>query len=275
MLGLLEARGLYADRVDWPAVRVRLLDVADRATGPAELHEALNDVAKEAGGLHSALLRPDTVRRMAARPARSPEARVVDGVGVLVLPECSGERRTRRAYALDGGRALRRLPPVGGWVVDLRGNGGGAMWPMLAVAAPLLGGDGILGAFVDRRGARLPWWLRWGRVGVGRWPQARSRGPSRLPGPVAVLTDGGTGSSGEAVVVAFRGAPGVRSYGADTYGFSSANESCPLPDGAKLLVTGARFADRTGTVHEGPLQPDVPVPDGDPLAVAVARLRQS
>jgi carboxyl-terminal processing protease len=76
---------------------------------------------------------------------------------------------------------------------------------MLAVAAPLLQGDGVIGAFIDRDGARIPWWLRRGRVGSGRWPGARSTGPSGLPGPVAVLTDGGTASSGEAVAVASRG----------------------------------------------------------------------
>lgn len=272
VLDLLERRALYADRVDWPVVRARLLAAADRAVAPAELHEVLDVVAREAGGPHSRLLPPDTVRQLADGPARFPEARVVDGTGVLVLPGCRRDHRCRRAYAAAGGRALGALPPVGGWVVDLRGNGGGSMWPMLAVAAPLLHGDGVIGAFIDRACARIPWWLRRGRVGTGWWPQARSTGPSQLPGPVAVLTDGDTASSGEAVAVAFRGLPRVRSYGAATYGFSTANESYPMPDGARLLITGARFCDRTGAVYEGPLTPDAEVLEGDALPVALADL---
>ena len=272
VLDLIERRALYADRVDWPVVRARLLAAADGAVAPGELHEALDVVAQEAGGAHSRLLPPDTVRHLADSLSQLPEARVVDGTGVLVLPTCSGDRRRRRAYALAGGRALGLLPPVRGWVVDLRGNGGGSMWPMLAVAAPILRGDGVIGAFVDRDGGRIPWRLRRGRVGTGWRPQARSNGPSELPGPVAVLTDGGTASSGEAVAVAFRGLPRVRSYGAATYGFSTANESFPMPDGARLLITGARFADRTGAVYDGPVTPDTEVADGDALPVALAGL---
>lgn len=272
VLDLIEHRALYADRVHWPAVRARLLAAADRAVAPAELHEALDVVVQEAGGRHSRLLPPDTVRHLADTPSRLPEARVVDGAGVVVLPACRGDRRGRRVYAAAGGRALGLLPPVRGWVVDLRGNGGGSMWPMLAVASPLLQGDGVIGAFIDRHGARIPWWLRRGRVGTGWRPQARSSGPTGLPGPVAVLTDGGTASSGEAVAVAFRGLAGVRSYGAATYGFSTANESFPMPDGARLLITGARFADRTGAIYDGPLTPDAEVVGGDALRVALARL---
>jgi carboxyl-terminal processing protease len=272
VLDLIEHRALYADRVDWAVVRARLLAAADRAVVPAELHEALDVVAKEAGGPHSRLLPPDAVRQLADRSSQFPEARVVNGAGVLVLPACRSDRRCRRAYAAAGGRALRLLQPVRGWVVDLRGNGGGSMWPMLAAAAPLLQGDGVIGAFIDRDGARIPWWLRHGRVGTGWRPQARSKGPSTLPGPAAVLTDGGTASSGEAVAVAFRGLPRVRSYGAATYGFSTANESFPMPDGARLLITGARFADRTGAVYEGPLTPDTKIVEGDALPVALAGL---
>ena len=117
VLDLIEHRALYADRVHWPAVRARLLAAADRAVAPAELHEALDVVVQEAGGRHSRLLPPNTVRQLAGRPSRLPEARVVDGAGVVVLPACRGDRRGRRVYAAAGGRALGLLPPVRGWVV--------------------------------------------------------------------------------------------------------------------------------------------------------------
>lgn len=97
-----------------------------------------------------------------------------------MLPSCPGDLRSVRAYAAAGGRALRQHESADGWVVDLRGNSGGSMWPMLAVALPLLGGDGVIGAFVTRDGARTPWWARRRRVGTGRWASARGRGPLSL-----------------------------------------------------------------------------------------------
>jgi hypothetical protein len=41
----------------------------------------------------------------------------------------------------------------GGWIVDLRGNSGGDMWPMVAGLGPIIG-DGVLGAFVAPDGRK-------------------------------------------------------------------------------------------------------------------------
>ena len=133
------------------------------------------------------------------------------------------------------------------------------------------GGRGDRG-LVDRDGARRRWWLRRRWVGTGSWPRSRSYGPFRLSGPVAVLIGQGTVSSGEAVAVAFRGRSGARFYGGASYGFSTGNESFRLPDGALLVITSARFADRTGAVHQGPLLPDVPTAGPDALGAALTGL---
>jgi carboxyl-terminal processing protease len=267
VLARLRERALFADRVDWTATSRTVADAAARARSPADLHDALRAVVREAGGTHSGLVVPGGRPR---RPDALPTVRRTGGTAVLTLPACPGDPRSARRYAVAGGRALRGPADAGAWVVDLRGNGGGSMWPMLAVAAPLLRGE-VIGAFVDRDGSRVPWWVRGRRVGAGRGrARARSRGPRRLGGAVAVLTDGGTASSGEAVAVAFRGRPGARSYGAPTYGFSTANETFRLPDGALLHLSTSRFADRTGTVHGGPVPVDVPC--DDPAATALAAL---
>ena len=266
-LGHMEQRALYADRVDWPAARAGVAAAADRALTPADLHAALRTVLREAGGPHSGL---SAASRAAPPGAELPAARRVGAAGVLVLPGCSGDPRSVRRYTATGGRALRELGPATRWVVDLRGNSGGSMWPMLAVAAPLLRSDGAVGAFVDRDGVRTPWRVHRRRVGTGRWANARSHGPRQLLGSVAVLTDGRTASSAEAVTVAFRGLPGVRTYGAPTAGLTSSNETIRLPDGALLHVTTARLADRSGVIHENRLVPDVLTADA--LTAAVAQL---
>ncbi len=263
-----ERRAVYADRVDWPTTRTSMAQAAARATAPADLHAAIRRVARQAGGEHGGLVPPG--RRSRAGAQEHPCASLVDHCGVLVLPSCPGDLRSVLAYAAAGGRALRRLPPANGWVVDLRGNTGGSMWPMLAVALPLLAGDGMLGAFVTRTGTCTPWWARGRRVGTGRMASARGRGPLRLPGPVAVLTDGRTASAAEAVAVAFRGVSTARSYGAATHGLSTGNETVLLPDGALLVITSCRFADRTGRTYGGPLTPDVLADDA--LVVALADL---
>jgi carboxyl-terminal processing protease len=112
----------------------------------------------------------------------------------------------------------------------------------------------------------VPWTVRDGVVSRGRIPQLHGL-PGQLDGPVAVVTDGNTAGSGEAVAVAFRGRPDARSYGAPTLGFSTGIETAPLPGGLVLNVATSRFADRTGRVYGGPVVPDVP--SDDPLSMAL------
>jgi carboxyl-terminal processing protease len=137
---------------------------------------------------------------------------------------------------------LQALKPEG-WLIDLRGNGGGNMWPMLAGIGAVLGG-GDLGAFESSSGDREAWFYKAGKAGT-RAPQHAeeisadiTEPPFRLPGLpwVAILLDRGTGSSGEAVAISFAGRPRERSFGEHTAGFSTSNQMYPLSDGAALFI---------------------------------------
>lgn len=68
-----------------------------------------------------------------------------------------------------------------------------------------------------------------------------------------------TASSGEAVLLAFRGMENVRTFGSSTAGYASANMSFPLYGGARLVLTvGADVVPRTGEVFcEDPIPPEV------------------
>jgi C-terminal processing protease CtpA/Prc len=255
-LDLLEQRALFAEKADWPTVRDEVAAVAD---DPEQLELRLFHLVREVGGPHSGVRRP--------RPSGvAPQLPAVERQGeaaVVTLPACSPE--DARAYT-EAGRAALAGIEAERWIVDLRGNGGGSMWPVLAVVAPLLRGDGELGAFVDRDGGRIPWTLRAGLVSSGPTPRAQGEA-GRREGAVSVLTDGHTASAGEAVTVAFRGLPDVRSYGSPTLGFSTGTETAALPDGLVLTVATSRFADRTGTVYGSRIAPDVP--SEDPLSMAL------
>lgn len=74
--------------------------------------------------------------------------------------------------------------------------------------------------------------------------------------PLAILIDGGTGSSGEALAVAFRGRPNTRSFGSPTAGFATVNRGSRLADGANMVVTTGYYTDRRGFQYPDRLQPD-------------------
>lgn len=202
-------------------------------------------------------------------------------VAVLELPAHAGDGMVPGVggYAALAHEALAGHADACGWVVDLRLNTGGNMWPMLAAAAPLLG-EGELGAFALKGGERWAWTYQGGTLRAdGVAMAAAPDAPALLPSPpVAVLTSGLTASAGEALVVAFRGRPGARSFGEATAGVPTVNRTFPLPDGATLFLTVGRFADRAGRVYEDPLRPDVELAvaweafgaPGDPLLLAAS-----
>jgi len=171
-----------------------------------------------------------------------------------------------------------------GWIVDLRQNGGGNMWPMLAGIGPVLG-NGTAGSFVFPEGlttpylaagATLTWSYSGGAACFDGQPNTSVTAPYTLRAPaprVAVLQDGGTGSSGEAIAISFIGRPDTRSFGAATYGVSSANWGFSLSDGGVLQLLVALDRDRNGTTYGGSIAPDEPAAGpAEAVAAAVAWL---
>lgn len=165
------------------------------------------------------------------------------------------------SYAADLAAELDGLSAgVCGWILDLQSNTGGNMWPMLAGLAPLLT-QGEIGSFTYSDG-RIEPWANTGTVAL--WdgiPMTTNSRPSTPdpPIPVAVLVGPLTGSSGEAVAVAFHGQDNTVFVGQDTAGLTTANEPVELSDGAIIFLTMSNFTDRNGLQYGQsiPVEPDL------------------
>ena len=205
----------------------------------------------------------------AASPATPPDIGYVRVASFgMRSPTPTGHSRTRSRRRSD--RATRRR--LAGWIVDLRGNGGGNMWPMIAGIGPVIG-EGVAGYFVPPVGAATEWgYSSDGGAFAGGSVVVRTSQTytliRRAP-RVAVLTDLAVASSGEAVVVAFRARPDTRSFGSPTCGLSTANQNFRLSDGATLFLTVSVMADRTRAPYGSSLAPDEPV-SGDAEVVQSA-----
>ncbi len=212
-------------------------------------------------------------------------------IGLIELPQFgasmtdmkrAGEIATQfaeRVQALIRELDVRHLK---GWIIDLRQNSGGNMWPMLAGIGPILG-EGDLGAFVSAGGSST-WSYHDGQAMINKNAVAVARvaDPYKVKTenlPVVVLTDEMTASSGEAVVIAFRGRSKTYFIGMPTRGLPTANQPFKLSDGAILNLTTAIEADRTGKTYDSKIPPDIEVKanwelygtDRDPAIRAAAK----
>jgi hypothetical protein len=279
---LTKEKALRAPLVDWASVEPMVRLSAAGATTAADTYPAIRYLLGALGDHHSFLMPASAASdfKSGAVQNPAPDVRAMpDKIGYISVPGYSGgEAASMKAYAVRTHELLAAaVPNVScGWIVDLRGNGGGNMWPMLAGLKPFLGGAG-LGSFEGRDGNGPKWTAG---QGVGVEPPA----PLNVleDSWVAVLTGPRTASSGEAVTIAFRGRPRSRSFGQGTAGLSTANQGLSLPDGSMMLVTTAIELDRDGNKYGGVIQPDVNVPAAPPgtaadpvIAAAATWLRAS
>lgn len=269
-LDVMEQHSIRRREIDWPQFRADAVARLGAARTVPEAHPAVDATVRAIGDGHSRFYPPS---RLPNRTDQPPSAEsIVSGrrlgdVAYVYVPGFGGPNPTGRVdstlavlRALDGAEPA---PPPCGWIVDLRLNTGGNMYPMIAGIGPVLG-DGVAGGFVPPGGGTISWFHRAGSAGSGSSQSlatATTPYALRRPGvPVAVLYGALTASSGEAVAISFRGGPHARSFGTETRGLSTANQGFALSDGAIISLTTAAMADRAGTVYGGRLVPDERVP---------------
>jgi len=281
---IVKEHALRADTVDWARVEPEVRAAAGGASKPADVHPAIQMLLERLGDNHSHFMPPAATSEFKSAGAQNPPADVrtlPDGVGYIGVPAYRGsDPDAGRAYARRAHEAIAGVAKSAacGWVVDLRKNGGGNMWPMLSGLRPLVG-DGLLGSFDRRNGESTKWTAADPRYDVA--PTAALRGLESAW--VAVLTGPRTASSGEFVTIAFRGRPRTRSFGLPTAGLSTSNSTFPLPDGSMIVLTTAVGADRTGRRYGTEIEPDEVIdgvepawPGDDPtLSAALRWLKQS
>lgn len=233
-----------------------------------QARSAIKALLRDLGDGHSFLSSPDGVQeaeRISKAEAEHATWRMLrPGIAVVHVPMFRGtDDALERVFANSIREALEKGLEAGAraWIVDLSGNRGGNMWPMLDGLSPLLGTEGV-GRFRYRDGSSSAWTFK-SLEGIVDVRDLRSV-------PVAVVTSGRTASSGEAVAVAFRGRPLTRSFGGATSGYSTSNTTYKLADGSRLYLTTAVFEDRNGNRYGGKLAPDQVVQGIGPEASIVA-----
>ena len=272
LIDLMQAHSINRLTIDWSAFRATVFARATGAQSISDIYPAIQLALNGLGDGHSVYYAANgtvlgAARRMACGGSGAGTVAVPQDVGYVRVPGFSGTAEAATTFAADLQRAIMSADKADlvGWIVDVRGNGGGNMWPMIAGVGPVLG-EGVAGYFIDPVGLETAWEYRDGAAWEGGVANQRVAVPYRLRRDrprVAVLTDNGIASSGEAVVLSFRGRPDARSFGDRTCGLSTANAPYPMSDGATLNITEAVMADRRRIKYGHSIQPDETVLPAD------------
>lgn len=267
-LALIRANALNANNVSWSAEEAARLTPELKDLPAQEAYGRIREVLDALADHHSFLQAPKVALayRQGAVASQPIEARPMQDIGYVLVPGLRGTNaRAGAAFTAELCERVAALAPTStkGWILDLRQDTGGNMWPMLNGLHSLLGANDA-GAFRDRDGATTRWRSR----------ASPACGLDLSDSPVAVLVGRKTASSGEAVAVAFRARPATRFFGQTTAGRATSNRPFSLPDGGVLRLTTGAMLDRVGEAYPGGITPDTLVPsDQDAIATAAVWLR--
>ncbi len=151
-------------------------------------------------------------------------------------------------------RKLDSMENISGWVVDLRNNDGGNMWPMVLGLNPLIGND-VPGYFKNA-----------GQKNLGEWKTTSPFNGVTIKAPyqlkktdakIAVLYSKRTASSGEATAICFIGKPNTKSFGEVTVGLTTGNKLFYLSDDNIFVLAISCELDRNKKLYTGSITPDV------------------
>jgi len=278
VISLIRRKALYGTEVDWDQIEGMSYALANGAVRPSDTFLALKYVASKLGdeGHSRFFAETEFLNSFNQKVSQvSSSAKLIDnGIGYINIPgfaSVSASERHKFANSIaDQINSLGKMHPFG-WIVDLRENEGGAMWPMLAGLSSLIG-DGKVGAFWSPSAAPAEWKIKNGTVFLARSEQEEmqeyedihDKVPIPKNTPIAVLIGSNTISSGEAVAISFIGKENVKLFGEETAGYSTAVNIYRIAFGGCLLLTETIFSDRNGKIYGGKIRPDYSINSENP-----------
>lgn len=271
-LATIGKNGIYSGSDEWKSTYEECLKMIENAESYEDTYPAIKKALSVCGGKHSMLMtKSESQSTSDSYDEVLPTVSLSGDIAVIKLPDFLGTAEAGRKYAKVAEDFIHEnRDKINGVVLDLRGNTGGDMGPMATAVSSLLP-DGEL-MYYHYRSYDVPVTLKDGVISNAGTGGKSLYPDEKLKVPVAILTDGMTASSGEALTLCFRGLENVKTFGAPTAGYTSVNMLYSLYDGAQMYLTVAFDKARTGEVFEETrIEPDV-VTDS-PLEAALEWLR--
>ena len=271
-LATIGKNGIYSGSDEWKSTYEECLKMIENAESYEDTYPAIKKALSVCGGKHSILMtKSESQSTSDSYDEVLPTVSLNGDIAVIKLPDFLGTAEAGRKYAKVVEDFIHEnRDKIKGVVLDLRGNTGGDMGPMATAVSSLLP-DGEL-MYYHYRSYDVPVTLKDGVISNAGTGGKSLYPDEKLKVPVAILTDGMTASSGEALTLCFRGLENVKTFGAPTAGYTSVNMLYSLYDGAQMYLTVAFDKTRTGEIFkETSIEPDVAT--DSPLEAALEWLR--
>ena len=263
---IIKKNALYADSINWGQLSREVTEKSRGMVAVEDCKPAIDHILRtlrNAGDKHSFFMPKEKAASETSSnyTGKQAESRYLgDGIGYIKVPAFSSSNPSVRLAFSQGIRsqieALETQNKLTGWVVDVRHNTGGNVYPMINGLQPLLG-EGIYGYYIFPRRKIMKAMPQY--VWSGKGKEQRAVKAAKTQKRVAVLIDSRTASSGEMVAISFKGRSNAKLFGQPSAGYTTGNGTYKLSDGSLLLLATGYMADKNQNKYLPNVTPDVVV----------------
>lgn len=156
------------------------------------------------------------------------------------------------------------------WIIDLRTNTGGNMYPILLGLKDFIGGDNVVfGGFRNSKGESSGQWeIKDGKMlidGIELVRQVQLKTPIKKDIPIVILTSCYTASAGEMTAISLIGRKNTSVVGEPTADYTTAVQGFKVNADAGLNLSTDYVVDRNLKIYKSHITPDFEVMGGDDL----------
>ena len=267
-----ENNSLYREKVDWTSLKKEMYSLAKNADSVSQLKPALNLMLKKLDDTHGRVFYNNQVlsyyngeikehqksidiaiyNQIQSRQVYEFKTSIIENnigyVRIVGLPTGDNEKMSSEIQ-----NSICELIQNGAkkWIIDLRYNGGGNMFPMVEGISNIIG-DGIVGGtkgVTDEESS--VWQIKNGDFFYDEQTVAlENKCPITDTQEIAVLTSAYTASSGEALAAILKERPKTRFFGKKTMGMITATDWNQIDSLTTMSISVSYYKDRNNNVYE-------------------------
>ena len=263
---IIKEKSLFSDSLNWNQISEELVKLPlgkDDSVDHKIVFDYFTKKLRSVGDKHSVFITQSNINSYTSKnpEPKQPESKYLgSGIGLIRVPRCmTFDNIKDRDFANSIRYQIKKIDTeneIIGWVIDLRNNGGGNMWPMIAGLNSLME-DGIVGYFAGTTTRKEQKWKTENGKIINSRELIDTYKVKKINNKIAVLINSMTGSSGEMTAIAFIGLPNVKLFGQPSAGYTTANSTLYLSDGTQLYLATSFVADRTHKIYPDKIIPDV------------------
>lgn len=283
-LVIIEANALNSKKVNWKQLREHVYSKASGAKRYEDILSIYPYIFEQIDDHHGSLKFKDktyswnnsneikvnnTIKAATKQYSSFRSEKIGREVGYILIPGNNDFRGQHMdSISRDIKNAIARINDkhIKGWIIDLRINTGGNMYPMIAGLTEFIG-EGRVGGFITPGNqADGDWIIKDGAFYVDSvkvTPVKYEGYPIKKEVPIAVLISGNTASSGEMTAITTIGRHKSILIGEPTAGYTTTNLGFKLNEYSGLNLAVDYATDRNGKVYPKNITPEILIIGGD------------